>query len=99
MCVCVCVCEDLTLNNLQWLICHKTQPNKPSATSWICHYDLKQGLGIYSCRPTTCLVSGALATYVKFLELSGTVINLAFSFHTTNSVMAQFELVKHTFPN
>ena len=20
--------EDLTLNNLQWLICHKTQPNQ-----------------------------------------------------------------------
>ena len=29
MCVCVCVCkEDLALNNLQWLICHKTQPNQ-----------------------------------------------------------------------
>ena len=21
--------EDLPLNNLQWLICHKTQPNQP----------------------------------------------------------------------
>ena len=33
MCVCVCVCvfiykEDLALNNLQWLMCHKTQPNQ-----------------------------------------------------------------------
>ena len=30
MCVCVCVCvykKDLTLNNLQWLICYKTKPN------------------------------------------------------------------------
>ena len=28
VCVCVCVCEeDLELNNLQWLICHKTEPN------------------------------------------------------------------------
>ena len=30
MCVCVCVCvckDDLALNNLQWLICHKTKPN------------------------------------------------------------------------
>ena len=32
MCVCVCVCvcvykQDLALNNLQWLICHKTHPN------------------------------------------------------------------------
>ena len=29
MCVCVCVCvykEYLALNNLQWLICHKTHP-------------------------------------------------------------------------
>ena len=27
VCVCVCV-KDLALNNLQWLICHKTQPNR-----------------------------------------------------------------------
>ena len=37
MCVCVCVCvwvcvykDDLALNNLQWLICHKTKPNRQS---------------------------------------------------------------------
>ena len=33
MCVCVCVCvcvykEDLALNNRQFLICYKTQPNQ-----------------------------------------------------------------------
>ena len=29
VCACVCVCkEDLALNNLQWLICHKTQLNQ-----------------------------------------------------------------------
>ena len=29
VCVCVCVCEeDLALNNLQWLICHKTKSTK-----------------------------------------------------------------------
>ena len=28
VCVCVCVCkENLASNNLQWLICHKTNPN------------------------------------------------------------------------
>ena len=26
--------EDLTLNNLQWLICHKTQPN-PTQPNYI----------------------------------------------------------------
>ena len=34
MCVCVCVCvseQDSALNNLQRLICHKTQPtNEPT---------------------------------------------------------------------
>ena len=25
---------DLALNNLQWLICHKTQPNQPTST-WL----------------------------------------------------------------
>ena len=26
--------EDLTLNNLQWLICHKTQPNQKNHLVW-----------------------------------------------------------------
>ena len=25
--MCVCVCVDLALNNVQWLICYKTKPN------------------------------------------------------------------------
>ena len=28
--------EDLALNNLQWLICHKTQPNKTKQNLYIC---------------------------------------------------------------
>ena len=29
VCVCLCVCkQDLALNNLQWLICHKIRPNQ-----------------------------------------------------------------------
>ena len=28
--------EDLALNNLQWLICHKTQPNKIIYIYYIC---------------------------------------------------------------
>ena len=25
--MCICIKMDLALNNLQWLICHKTKPN------------------------------------------------------------------------
>ena len=33
--------EDLTLNNLQWLICHKTQPNQTdSAITYLMSDDL-----------------------------------------------------------
>ena len=28
--------EDLALNNLQWLICHKTQPNQILYIQYIC---------------------------------------------------------------
>ena len=28
--------EDLALNNLQWLICHKTQPNQIIYIKYIC---------------------------------------------------------------
>ena len=41
MCVCVCVCvcliymykQDLVLNNLQCLICHKTKPNETNLSN------------------------------------------------------------------
>ena len=29
MCVCMCVNQDLALDNLQGLMCHKTQANQP----------------------------------------------------------------------
>ena len=28
--------EDMALNNLQWLICHKTQPNQIIYINYIC---------------------------------------------------------------
>ena len=28
--------EDLALNNLQWLICHKTQPNQIIYITYMC---------------------------------------------------------------
>ena len=36
--------ENLTLNNLQWLICHKTKPNQ--TTSYIFSIYVKRGFGI-----------------------------------------------------
>ena len=42
VCVCVCVCkQDLALNNVQWLICHKTQPAKPTLKLVIRYLPLK----------------------------------------------------------
>ena len=35
--------EDLALNNLQWLICHKTQPTQIIYISYIC---IKKHVGI-----------------------------------------------------
>ena len=53
-----------------------------------------------------CLISDVLAAQAKFLQPPGycTVINRAFTFHTTkvfdcfHSIMAQFEVIKLTFP-
>ena len=74
-----------------------------SATHWICLC----GLRIHSFRPIHhCLITKVLLTQEKFLELSSysTVINCGFTFHQANvgafhSIMAQFKLIKHKFPN
>ena len=37
--------EDLALNNLQWLICHKTKPNHAKPTDLASHLAHMEGLG------------------------------------------------------
>ena len=37
--------EDLALNNLQWLICHKTQPNQTQGSTLTVPLSLKYSLG------------------------------------------------------
>ena len=48
--------EDLALNNLQWLICHKTQPNQIIYLIYMCKEDLAlnnlQGLICHKSQPT-----------------------------------------------
>ena len=36
--------EDLTLNNLQWLICHKTKPNQTKLNQILLRNATKSGL-------------------------------------------------------
>ena len=35
--------EDLALDYLQWLICHKTQPNQPKGVSWVRYQTASDG--------------------------------------------------------
>ena len=44
--------EDLALSNLQWLICHKTQPN-PTKSMYICHIQLRDRRGLLRYHPRT----------------------------------------------
>ena len=80
----------------------------PSATHQICLYGWEHNLWIHGFRVTwPCLIIEVLATLSKFLELSVycTTINLCFTFHIKKSfccfgsIMAQFEFIKHKFPN
>ena len=95
---------DLALNNLQWLVCHKTKPNQTHRR--ICLYRLKHGLTIHCFRPSSlCPVIEILSTQAKFLVPSAyyTMINITFTFCTTNVLgcfcvtLAQFEIIKHMF--
>ena len=79
-----------------------------SATHWICLYGLEQGFRINSFRSTwPCLIIEILLVPAKFLKPFGfcTVINCIFPFCKTNvfscfcSVMTQFKLMMHKFPN
>ena len=80
-------------------------------TLWVllAGFDLDHGFRMHCLKPIRpCLIVEVQATQAKFLQPFGlcTVINCTvITFHTTNvfscfrDVMAQFELVKHKFPN
>ncbi len=38
--------EDLALNNLQWLICHKTQPNNQLELAYITDFYLRKDMNL-----------------------------------------------------
>ena len=44
---------DLALNNLQWLICHKTKPNREMIKSWYLWF--KKKINFY--KKKSCLVN------------------------------------------
>ena len=88
-----------------WVV--KLTRYSPSVMSQICFYGWEHSLEIHGFRSTwPCLIIMGFATCAKFLEPSGyyIVINCSI-FPTTNVlgcfcfIMAQFELIKHKFPN
>ena len=47
--------EDLALNNQQWLICHKTQPNQIICLIYMYKQDLVLNDGWYAIKPNQIL--------------------------------------------